>query len=461
MPTAQVQVINTTETSVQGSGNAGGAAASTILSNLSGSTGLKTTQLFVFSQNTTPGAALNSIQQGKTVMTSSDVPGFNSDSIASTAQLAEMGAVREMPAQTGISPAVGHAFHALEGNGFSLSQNGQRLDGYQGLDAVNHGKPITVTHGGQTYTISTAQEAVELNALQGDGQNNPLSSDASNLLQVMASKTPGAGFTQNGRSLDAFGALQALHRGQPVQYSMTGGAFGDTLSRPLSNLSQLPDLHQRVMNQQEKDRFRPSIGDFQTAAGPLTAQLPAQTKANVAAIQGQISTATQHSQADQAEISRLSADMKGASNNQAFNNGAVIVSNILSPDDNNDLGNTLLRTGSAVDQAQINDDAVKITHIQSDMVGVQQQMIMASGQLPLALQAQNQVATYQKLMAGATTDAAFDSTQPQIQATLSILGNGAVDPGLQQNLQRQTRLMTNMQKPTAPAGWQAPSDLFE
>lgn len=233
-----------------------------------------------FGNRFTPASAVQKLNRGQEVQ----VPnGGQTDSIRSKDQLASLAVMRGLYPNSGVAPGIVHAFQ----NG-SFSENGRSLDAYQAYDAVRHGTSVTDTVGGRGYGISTPAQAQELNALEGNGQDNPLNPATSSLLKKMAEGTPGEGIVSNGAHLNAYEALQALEGHQATAYTFSGGPYNAGLSVPLQGLQDLGRASDTAANQHAADAVRPSMAFFQGQMAKLVPQVPAGVDADIKAAQGLI-----------------------------------------------------------------------------------------------------------------------------------------------------------------------------
>ncbi|MHB2020768.1 MAG: hypothetical protein ACYCW6_27840 [Candidatus Xenobia bacterium] len=204
------------------------------------------------------------------------------DRFSTREQLAEVAVMRGLYPNSGVSNGIVHAFQVGH-----FSNNGEALSDYQAFDAVRHGQAVTDDVGGRSYTVSNPAQAQALNALEGDGQNSPLSPETTSLIKRMAEQTPGEGLYHNGSRLNAYEYLQATQAGQVVTYQFTGGPYHEPLSLRAS-LGDLAKVSQTVANQHAADQVRPSAAFFNREMQKLTQPLTAQVNAEVQRAQGLI-----------------------------------------------------------------------------------------------------------------------------------------------------------------------------
>ncbi|HEY3998484.1 MAG TPA: hypothetical protein VGO93_06440 [Candidatus Xenobia bacterium] len=261
----------------------------------------------LFGGKFSPSDAVAKLNKGSEVQAPRNGNANQMDVIKNKQQLAELATMRGIDPQGGVSQGIVHAFQNVErSNGFAA--NGKSMTAYQAYDSMLHGGTVSIHMGNEWVAVNHPAQVQELNALEGNGQDNPLNSQTSSLLKRMSEQTQGEGLYQNGHRLNAYQYLQAAESNQGgISYNFSGGPYHEPLSVPVAHFGDLGQAAQTAANQHKADAVRPSTSFFNKTMDGLTKQM-------LQGVQADIQSAQSAIDGGKADVQRFTAAAQAESN---------------------------------------------------------------------------------------------------------------------------------------------------
>ena len=159
-----------------------------------------------------------------------------------------------------------------QGGDFRTSSNRQS-NAYEALQEMQNGKPAFILNNGITEAVRTPEDIHELDALEGRGVNTILpQAQFDNLQRVKYYTCDGP--SDSSKKISAYGSLQKFQDGEKVDYRMNGGDFSRSVYGKIDNIDNIPDALTKLANQQEYDKYKFSVPEYQEKSQKLNKKTP-------------------------------------------------------------------------------------------------------------------------------------------------------------------------------------------
>lgn len=204
-----------------------------------------------------------------------------------------------------------------QGGDFRTSSNKQS-NAYEALQEMQNGKPAFILNNGITEAVRTPEDIRELDALEGRGINTILPQAQFDNLQRVKHYTCNGPSDSTGK-ISSYGALQKFQDGEKVDYRMNGGDFSRSVYGKIDNIDNIPEALTKLANQQEYDKYKFSVPEYQEKSQKLNNKTPEildkdinKSKGNINKANGEIDDSNRKINDAEHRIRRAKSDLDDA-----------------------------------------------------------------------------------------------------------------------------------------------------
>lgn len=151
--------------------------------------------------------------------------------------------------------------------------SGNPANAYEALQLMQSGKPAFIQNNDIRESVRTPEDILELDALEGRRINTILpQTQYDNLQRIKLYACDGPSDSKG--KISAYGALQKFQDGEKVDYRMQGGDFSRSVYGKIDNIEGIPDALTKLANQQEYDKYKFSVPEYQEKSQKLNKKTP-------------------------------------------------------------------------------------------------------------------------------------------------------------------------------------------
>ncbi len=154
-----------------------------------------------------------------------------------------------------------------------VTKSGNPGNAYEALQAMQRGENAYINNHGIKECARTPEDIHELDALEGRGVNDILPQNQYDNLQRIKHYTCN-GPSDSSEKISSYGTLQKFQDGEKVDYRMHGGDFSRSVYGKIDNIDNIPDALTKLANQQEYDKYKFSVPEYQEKSQKLNDKTP-------------------------------------------------------------------------------------------------------------------------------------------------------------------------------------------
>lgn len=410
--------------------------------------------------------------------------------VRDAADLAELDAFYGTETNTVMPDAHLDSMKYFDSTGAYRGNNFNQIDAYHALQVMQSGQPLAIENNGIKEKAYTPEDIHELDVLEGRGKNTILPQDQFDNLQAVKPYL----FEKSGAGADkmsSYGALQKFQAGKPVVYAMTGGDFGENVSREAGNIDDLPDALTRLSNQQEYDKYRFSFPEYKDKTEKEMKKTPEILEADKKDARDGIDSSNREINHQEGKLSRAEHDLRNGKRD--LDDAESDLSHARMMDDykyeygyhygynhqtgkheyfygrhrveNDEKQRKIRQAESDIDDAErkIRRAKDEISRAKRALEKAREQLQASELQLQMGGEIGLILPDLQSLMEG-LNEGNFESEKSNLQAIFTQLNElaGPCGAKLQKNLTRQAKLLIVMdERPERPEGWTPPEPRME